>query len=326
LNASATSPFRNIPVYDQDGSGTCFAHAATQLVDYWRFKNGVNRTDRINPLYAAWQTKYRYQKEGDTRGGNGYKVIRNLKKSGYCKADKVNSCLANAKKLGGNISDAELIHYLEVLYESYDEHSEKSPLSLKENAKKVIQAVEKDPWVGGSRCKNLSNKIMESYISLAVTTSNMVLDGAFKDCKPLQSLSNIPDPKVYSFGTYASKKQKIDQSLASNLPVTISMCSSMFDNTKNRPLSASNKPSNYKACKAHEVLITGRKLIGQSCKYLLRNSWGAKWKPANVQCACYRKDGTYESICSNVSLAKEIVGCWYSKEDLLSNTFEVTTL
>jgi hypothetical protein len=152
------------------------------------------------------------------------------------------------------------------------------------------------------------------------------LEAIFKECKPLQPLSKIPEPITFNDISDAALKGRVDQSLVKNKPVSISMCSGMLSKPSYRGLNSKNGIINRDQCGAHEVLVTARKKIGDSCQYMVRNSWGANWHPSKLKCACYRKDGVYEDICSDPSKAREYVGCWYDEKDLMPNVYKVTTL
>ncbi len=323
LNDDYNSPFRSMPVYDQDGSGTCYAHAAAQMVNYWRIKKGEK--DLISPIYAAWQMSNNTGAK-DTYAGFSKTVVSDLKKNGYCPSKQVETCLKAWKKTGGNLTDAQLIHFFEKLYKNKHIFN---PLWLSG------VDVSQDGYLG-SRCEPLMNHVRKNEISFSYfQTSNEILKSIFKDCKPITSLASIPDPKVYEFATFKVKEKRIDESLAKGFPVAIDMCNTIRTNQKFRPMNEKNQVGGHKNakgekdCNYHAVLVTARKKIGNACSYLVRNSWGAFDSPKGIQCACYLKSGYYNSNCTHPSRAKEIkeiVGCWYSKEDLLSNTDRVTTL
>jgi len=319
LNESSDSPFRNIPIYDQDGTGTCYAHAAAQLADYWSLKKNPKRpkSERINPIYAAWQTKFLYQINSDTGGGLPEDVIRSLKYSGYCKNDDVQERLKKAKKEGGNLTDAELVHYYEILCNT-------DKLAYRD-LRGVNRAIENDDWVAKVKCTPLHQRLTTG-LSLSLNfieyTSNLVLGNHFKGCKLNKSTSTMPNPKTFDYENFGDKKKRFDLALENGKPLSINMCSSLFENPSKRFLNNKNRVINKDQCSPHSVLVTARKKIGNSCQYMVRNSWGSMWTgKKGTKCACYTKDGTYESDCTNFGKAKAVVGCWYSEKDLISNTF-----
>ncbi len=332
LNASDKSPLRSMPVYDQDGTGTCYAHAAAEMVDFWRLQHGTQSTELINPVYAAWVDHYEnrniFLTEKTTSAGHCSEAIDSLKSQGYCKNSQVEACLAEYKKKGP-FSDAELVHFLETIYENYT-------IYTKENSyDRAVRLTKKDPWVGG-KCDSLATTLKTKDL-LGVSATQLMSD-LFANCKPKQSLSNIPNPHDYNDWTDQDITGRIDTALNNKAPVAISMCSKVFDDPKHYRglIGDSGTFSNFytrdsssnikKDCGSHAVLITGRAKIDGVCKYMIRNSWGAFWKGARgTQCACISEAGQYQEVCYS-SHPQEYVGCWYSKQDLIPNIYKVTTL
>jgi hypothetical protein len=331
LNDFPSAPMRNIPVYDQDGTGTCYAHSAAQLVSHWNLKNGYDSSDIINPVYAAYVDHFLVKRSGTLDYGTCAEVINSLRSKGYCKNTKVESCLADFKKLGNGMTDAQLVHYLEVLYKSYESQFKKNPLALKENAAIATNATVKDAWLK-NQCGGLNEHYNKNYMGMSIYTATTFLSELFKECKPIRSLSKIPAPKtVHSRGMLAVSsillKNEIDSKLNAKNPVSISMCAGVFHNKSYRGLSSfTSQVVNESTCGRHAVLVTGRKKIGESCHYLVRNSYGANWHPKNTPCACVTKSGVYEAVCLDASKAGKYLGCWYDQSVLLPNTYSVTYL
>ncbi len=94
LNAGANSPFKQIPIYDQDGVGLCYAYAAAQMVDYYRIKNGDKGYGLTSPLYTSWATYYKSRtilKSDSLNTGGGYaeSAVHAIKKSGSVASKKL---------------------------------------------------------------------------------------------------------------------------------------------------------------------------------------------------------------------------------------------
>ena len=344
LNEPKDSPFRSIPIYDQDGTETCYAHGSVELIDYWLLKNGGKPSDLINPMYASWLNSYgarNFLTSGSATSGGG-SVLHNivsggnsvgdissdLKFFGYCKNDQVESCLSDFKKMG-KMTDAELVHYLELLYTNY------SMFNREHSSKKAIGKAVVDDWLYGG-CN--VNKISEGIISknLMGVSSNKILGDLFKKCKPLTQLTTIPKPTVYQDRNDSDLQKNIDQALTKKLPLAIGFCATVLDNHNYRGLkgksaflsSMINRGSNGNLksdCGGHEAMLTARKKISGECKYLVRNSWGAFWSPHGIDCACIDQDGSYEDICKSYN-PKEYVGCWYKRKDLIPNITDAATL
>jgi hypothetical protein len=52
------NPLHKIPIYDQDGDGTCYAYTAAQLIDYYNFKKNPDHK-LTSALWVAFGHKYR---------------------------------------------------------------------------------------------------------------------------------------------------------------------------------------------------------------------------------------------------------------------------
>jgi hypothetical protein len=119
----------------------------------------------------------------------------------------------------------------------------------------------------------------------------------------------------------------IHNNLLKGYPVGVSLCAAALTNQQYHGLDGTTrKVINENACGRHAVMVTARARIGGACKLMVRNSWGANWHPKNTACACIRKDGSYQQVCSDYSLAKEVVGCWYDRTHLLENTYSATSI
>ncbi len=91
-----TDRYIDMPAYDQGRTGTCYAFAATQLVDYWRQSRGFMPEPRISlssPIHMAMVYKSAQQKMGDLDGGLIFGAVEALKEHGFCPKEVVNKDL-----------------------------------------------------------------------------------------------------------------------------------------------------------------------------------------------------------------------------------------
>lgn len=89
----ATDRFIDMPAYDQGRTGTCYAFAATQLVDYWRQSRGFMPDPRISlasPIHMAMVYKTAQKELGDLDGGLIFDAVMGVKKYGICPKEVVN--------------------------------------------------------------------------------------------------------------------------------------------------------------------------------------------------------------------------------------------
>ncbi len=304
LNAAFNSPLRSMPIHDQDGSGTCYAYAAAQLIDYYRIRHGSPSSDRIHPIAAAWATYS--QTHTNLSGGRPSDVITALRKSRVCSASTVEDRFRELKAACGNITDAQLNAFLEELYS----HGGRIPANIPICLVSALQAV--------LRIDNL----------MAMNT-NAVYMQFFHGCRQTD-LSALPAPRQHNADPASSvidgEVGVIDLSLRSGYPASVALCSNFFTNVNYRHRGVSPRPP----CSAHAIVITGRRVINGACNYLVRNSWGARWRapppPASSACACIvRGTNAYKEICTPAE-AQEYVGCWFSQDVIGKNVLGITTI
>ena len=340
LNAAKDSPFRMIPVYDQDGSKTCYAHTAATLVDYWRIKHGGSAQDFVNPVYAAWLNHYGARSENETtaatNSGITEDVITDLKSHGYCSNQQVYACLVSYQK-PLKMSGAEFLYFLETVYKNYEimfNDNSHSNDTKPQAMKYITQLTLRNKIFQKKTCQITAFMETKQASDIMGQTATNVLADLFKSCKSKKSLSEIPDPQFYFEAQNNQNIQnKIDTTLNQNNPMSLDLCSQFLDQPGYRGLKNENNgaafrgyESNLKTdCGEHAVIVSAREKISNSCKYLVRNSWGALWHPKGATCACIEADGTYETICKQTN-PHEFVGCWYDRKDLIPNTYGVTTL
>jgi hypothetical protein len=121
--------------------------------------------------------------------------------------------------------------------------------------------------------------------------------------------------------------------LKSPLPLSISYCSKMLkvpDYEGIRSTSEGIRDVLNRDCDYHESLIVGKKEINNTCHLLLRNSWGDRWRPGNLQWTCLCRDrlsGRFEDNCLPQTHPDErfsIEACWIPSHNLSKNIGAIT--
>ena len=140
LLEGSASLYRKIPVYDQGGMGTCYAYAASQLIDYYRMSHGdeirtSNDLSSTTWIAAAFAEKGFYARAGRLFGydedghpldaGFPGTAIRAIEESGVCTRGQVNSMTSSLRsellRNGVSLDADQLVNVVQNLLEEYDE-------------------------------------------------------------------------------------------------------------------------------------------------------------------------------------------------------------
>ncbi|QDK36763.1 C1 family peptidase [Bdellovibrio sp. NC01] len=322
LNQGANSPFNKIPVYDQDGTGICYAYTTAQMTDYYRFKKGDTSYDLTNPVYAAYDT---YGTKNPFKANSLYAGVATdvndaIRAKGVCSDKEVKARLAEYMKVSGG-SEAEVLHFLETVYQNLN------PKSNKTDWTKVSSVMTSTTGVSCKQQEQLKSVALKRNVMGA--SAPAVLQNLFKNCKthPVK----VPDIEVFQFGSDVNMKRAMDKGLNQTMPAQLMVCANLFTDKSYKGVVKKSQNSQRDAmdgtrpdCEAHSILVTGRKSINGQCSYLVRNSWGTNWKPKGAKaCACRTWSGQYKQICSNPDEVDEYVGCWYGASELTANTGSV---
>jgi len=88
-----TARWIDMPAYSQGRTGTCYAFAATQLVDYWRQTRGTRIDEEImlaSPIHMAMAYKTAVGERSEVDAGLIYDNIKALKRYGVCPQEVAN--------------------------------------------------------------------------------------------------------------------------------------------------------------------------------------------------------------------------------------------
>lgn len=321
LNESENSPLRKMQIYDQDGSGSCYAHAAAQLYNYNLLKRGGSLKSGLDPVYGAWlSTLDKEGINGSTDGGNVAMVLDAVSKYGVCPQEKVDQHFSKFKNQL-DISNQQVMHFLEI--------ADSSRNNL--NTRYMTNRLAMDKNFSSCQIKRLSNEKL--LRQLADKSSIEAGANLFKRCHREKVKTPTKDYINLKGNDVDKNAQSIAKALSSHKPVAIGFCSTVLKDPSYRfskGLFSFMDSYGLRAlpddCGGHATLITAQKVRHGSCQYLIRNSWGADWNPKGVSCACYDKREKYYEDCSQVRNVKEYVGCWYEAKNLLPNTVSLTTL
>lgn len=333
------SPFKKIPVYDQDGAGLCYAYAASQIVDYHLIKNGKNRS--THPLWIALKYSESEWFKGDITGGRGNDAIKALLKAGSCHHTQVSSGLAEwAKK--ANLKEAELIGFLEKVipkintqYQGavFNRSAMRAPLPTEAEVKETITNA-----INGFKpyCSATADleKLMPELLNIGIMSSRRVIGSlVLNECKKITKLS-VPNPVRKSPDTDEEYVKILQTQIAKGAPTTISYCANVlknpnYDGITNRFWDSRNT---VKDCGNHESIIVGKKVIDNQCHFLLRNSWGTGFGSATKSWKCLCKNKKTGAYLDNCERSKHnngqytVEACWVSSSAISKNTYGITYL
>lgn len=150
--------------------------------------------------------------------------------------------------------------------------------------------------------------------------------------------SKLALPEVKRFGhrelsTHSAFESKILVTLAQGSPLSISYCANIW--TKNDYEGIGFNELNQrdrlmKDCHYHESLVVGRKMIKNSCHFLVRNTWGNQWRKSNKNWNCLCQDkmtGELQDDCRfETHKDSEVVACWLPAATVAKNTGVITFL
>lgn len=182
------------------------------------------------------------------------------------------------------------------------------------------------------------DKILNMMGSLETSTSRL-MDIVKDVCTANQrSKLSLPTAKRMNFRTlnsneaYASfimnRLNEVDS------PLSIAYCSNIWKDSKFGGISFNSRGERDvlpKGCQYHESLVVGKKQIGGSCHFLVRNTWGTKWTSYNKNwnCLCRnKKTGALSDDCSYETHGEDfsVEACWLPMDQLSKNIGQVTAL
>lgn len=397
------SPFDKIPVYNQDGSGTCYAYTASQLANYYLLKKGETTTLEYHPLWVALQYAGSFKGNSITAGIADI-ALDEISMDSYCSYASVSQSLQKMAREQG-MTDHEIIGFIEQLSHDYrellkshnipvpsasgggpkvtshmnkiyrlDRPSVKTPYTPKTTISKSTpprlnldlprRSVIDNTYVHRNNKsenykpnidqikKSAINKAIEntkSYVTcseenlrklaenlmplMSVANTSMFKKLLLDDCKPKKGnklpVSHVFSPVNANDNDY--KKLLRNHFAKKSQPIGIRYCSEVLKNPDldaiNDNTGKSRTDSRIGKCGSHASMLVASRPSGNSCEYLLRNTWGAgygSWTK-NWKCACKdKKNGTYFNDCKKDTHPVnkfEVVGCWIPESKIIKNLY-----
>ncbi len=335
LVTQSNSPFNRVPVTDQDGIGMCYAYAGAQLMNYHLVKNG--REPSVHQLFLGVEfTRYT---EANLENASNSQAMAHLIRRGNCPAARVREALSTlVRKANSREEDVYgfIIKVAERLFKLQRERTMAArafrPVALTEQeVTKVLTDLNTEfaPYCQpGTRL----TEIFPELRALAIMTPENVMHGILSPfCQTRERLS-IPTPKYRPLRSSEDALSAISETLANGQsPVSVTYCSRVLYQSGYFGIRRGNNPP-ASDCGLHESLVVGRRPVGPSCEFLVRNSWGTGFgrHTANSKCLCkHRQTGAFVEDCTNATHNNgdyTVEACWIDSRAFAGNSVEMTWL
>ncbi len=306
-------PLANIPIYDQDSFGSCYAYVAAQLIDAFRVSHKLpNPKSLTSPVKLTTDTM-----DSNAEQGGGYieKAIENAKYYGSCNKKVTDQLLSklNEKEFYAQT----LSHYRHYLKEQERQSMfKKLTNTILGNDFSALQSIRCNLQNTGlsknllPSLADLDKIIKESYKWENIYLKNLISNICKNDTL---DLSNLPNPiseyithKPWDAQERANQTQIVLNRLLTEKnaqPVGITFCGITLTN----PL-YNGHPYNTDECKRHAAIIVGSKKTSDgSCMYLMRNAFGTGCElPRRFGLEC--EDGTGQIWLKGDRIGKATLG------------------
>lgn len=333
LITAKNSPFDKIPVYDQNGSNTCYSFVTSSVVNYELLKNGEKEL-KVHPAWAALVSPD-LSKIGALWSGKTKFSIQELLKKNNCPYEIVDKSLQEwAKK--ANLTSSQMLAVLDSATWKINDFSKSHTVeevkasSLNDVLNQASQSIFK------KTCdyKQAWPELEEHLNALGTFSSKEVLkEIIFSGCK--DALKKVELGELKTNGLFREKENIsviLSRVLKDKNPIAISFCADSLYNHSHEGLKMKEDKSGRELdkCSGHASMIVGQKKIGEQCHFLLRNTWGTGFSKWSKQGKCLCRNNTTGEILDDCT-AKDhnngqfsVEACWLPSSTIENNTYELT--
>ncbi len=328
-----------LKIKNQGDMSTCYAHSLSTL---YNLEVAKTFEDLINPYWIAMNHKNKilHWQPKDLDYSILSWAFKDLKKSGQCDNSIIVKSLLKLKN-GVNYSDDQVMYLLKIFFKRKSFKLLRASYNFQKIIDETYSYVIKNSvefekvWL-----KEDVTKILQplEYRSRARGLFSFLKYDLFNECSySTRSISSDLRNFGRGFESNETVAKTLDQVLSSDKAVSLGYCTSIIfekDPEAKSTLNISKKllPRITRAvsgkCGAHYSVIVGSRNTGNSCDYLIRNSYGTGfWANKNTECWCLNKLTGKQNNCrkDNFDSKKQIVlGCWAEKQKLLNNTFDLS--
>jgi len=329
LLTQPNSPFEKIPVYDQDGLGSCYAYTAAQLADFDLIKKGAK--DRsVHPIWIAMNYASKLEQEGISGGDTQYALF-SLGAAGNCSYNSVSTSLAQWSKKN-RVPELIMLDLIERVSSKLKvTQNDKGQLTTIDVSNAYKTSINEAPYCRQETMywKSIIPQLKEL---LEINPTQIVAKQLLTNCSnPLPLDIGQPVKTSVPYPVFGAIEMR-DLLETLHAPIEVSHCGKFWDDPKYVGLGKNGAPrSQVEAdCEPHSTLIVGRKEVGESCQLLVRNSWGSGFSETTDRFKCFcrnKKTGSFVDECSRKSPDADqlsVEGCWVDMKDLANNTIDYT--
>ena len=307
MDLSRKEPLKGMPILDQDGSGTCYAQTAAQLLEFELRKSGVAQS--VSAVDIGLLTT----SDGELSGGSTARAIEAALVSGVASKECVDRAILNFTRDTGMTAE----QFVAMLDANFH-YMAATPLAtasaemLKTNIKAELHF---------KSCQNTSAVVdlLDQRGLLGDATPQVlaeILYPCLNERHPIEAPGAAREHVIQNFnsGTDESMQQHVDEILNRGNPAGVSICAEVIKgNTEHRGLNGKLPPtlrydrSNISTCTGHALTAVGRRTSsGGKCQYLLRNSWGGAWAGRGLSCEIKTAGGVFYADSKSLNKKAEL--------------------
>jgi hypothetical protein len=274
----------HVSARDQDDFSDCFAVAAAELTDAWRFSHGEGAPWKQSAAILVEGPAMVLQRKDEYNGTGGEidDAIRVFRKNGgSCDKDAVLDAVPNPNA----INTLRQLMNLNKEYQSDWKAQESIDAFTSTYSSELKDIYSHSCTVSGAPAlpgvTDLYKILDTQYGNEVSAVLNAVCQDpkvkiSFQLPRPISlSMTNFSDSQITDMIAYELKDK-------TSLPVAIALCSKVFHDTSYRGgHDDTNVPDD---CGDHAALVIGKKGIGRNLEFLVRNSWGADCGTVNLPC------------------------------------------
>ncbi len=310
LETMADNPMQSIPVYDQDGTGLCYAYSASEMMNCFLMKTFGDKKLRVHPATAAIRFTAAHDKAETLNDGFIHHAINATRKRPNYSYTSVSTNLTELARNQG-VSEAEVLHFIESLGKAMSNINNQKLASDRawaranrepnlwertgkyfsympeEVRKAAYESIKPDSWCSKDDLSALRTFALTAPIGSSLDiASNTVFESNHRESAlegPLPLATHLTSMK--DAAAVHAEEVRRHFALNATLPLGLSFCSRVIRDPSYVGISGSGasraivpaKNNGGKDCGPHAVLISGIRNQGGSCQYLIRNSWGSSF-------------------------------------------------